>query len=342
MALRIAEISTLFRPVPPNGEGSVESVVFQVVEGLIARGHRVTLFARADSRTSAALRSPVPDGLAGPTPKWDWQLYEAFQVREAFRAWRDFDLIHCHSYHHGLIMCDAVPIPSLHSIHVEPGPDILFLARRTTNRRLVFCSRHQARDFEGVPGVHVIPHGLDMSGYPPPQAPGGGYLAFLGRFIPEKGPLEAIAIAKKSGLPIELAGPANEYFDREVRPHLDPPRVSYAGELRGARKAEFLASAAALIYPVQRPEPFGLVLVEAMAAGLPVLALNRGAAPEIVEPEVTGVLAESEEDLVEACRRLDRFDRAAIRRRAMEKFSSARMVDELERLMIRSVEESKR
>lgn len=341
--MRIAEISTLARPVPPPGEGSVESLVSAITEGLVARGHDVTLFATAGSRTTAALRSPVPTGYRDDPRMWDWQLYEAYQAREAFAAWRDFDVIHCHAYHFGLLFCDFVPTPSLHSVHVEPGPDYLFLAQRTHNRHLHFCSRYQAEGFAGVAGVHVIPHGIDVNRFhvAPPQAR-EDYAVFLGRFIPDKGPLAAIRAAREFDIPLKLAAPANEYFEEAIRPEVDGRDVEYVGEVRNAEKADLLARARALLYPVERGEPFGLVLVEAMASGLPVVATNRGAVPEIVEHGRTGWIAEDPADLVRGLREVERLDRDAIRRRAEERFSSAVMVDRIEKTLVTVAEEAVR
>src|SRR5690606_29254292 len=125
---------------------------------------------------------------------WDWQLYESFQVREAFRAANEFDVIHTHSYHFGLLYCDFVATPSVHSVHIEPGPDYRFLAERTTNRRIAFCSRYQARDFGGLSGIDVVPHGIDVGAFRvAPPAEREDYVLFLGRLMPDKGPLEAIA-----------------------------------------------------------------------------------------------------------------------------------------------------
>jgi len=337
--MRIAEIATLLRPVPPDGEGSVESVVSTITEGLVARGHDVTLFALRGSRTAAELRSPVEASYTADPEKWDWQLYEAWQVREAFRSWREFDILHCHSYHHGLLVCDYVQTPSLHTIHIDPGPDYVFLARRTRNRHLLFCSRYQARAFEGVDGVHIVPHGMDMSAYEPaPAGARGNYLAFLGRFIEEKGPLEAIALARRTGLPLKLAAPANAYYHEKIEPLVDGRLIEYVGELGGRRKAEFLARARALVYPVQRGEPFGLVLIEAMASGLPVVALNRGAVPEVVTHGVTGWLCETVEEMADAVARADALDRRAIRREAVERFAADRMIDRIEGVMREIVE----
>ena len=339
--MRIAEISTLARPVPPDGEGSVESLVHMLTEKLLDRGHDVTVFATADSETRAKLRSPVEQSYRADATKWDWQLYENYQVQEAFRAWRDFDVIHCHSYHFGLLYCDWVPIPSFHSFHVEPGPDVAFLAARSRNRHLVCCSKYQALGLTDYPPLHIIPHGIDVNKYyVAPEEEREDYLLFLGRFTPGKGPERAMAIARQAGLPLQLAAPPNNYFKEVIRPRLAPDRIEYAGEVHGRKKAALLANARALVYPVQDAEPFGLVLVEAMASGLPVVALRRGAVPEIVEQGVTGWVCDSEQEMPAAIDRVKSFDREKIRRRAVEKFSCERMADDFEILMRHAVEEA--
>lgn len=336
--MRIALISTLTRPVPPGGEGSVELLVWLLAEALVDRGHNVTLYALPGSRTRAYLRSPVETSYTADSEKWDWQLYEAYQVREAFQAWRDFDVIHNHSYHFGLLFADFVPVPSIHSVHVEPGPDLRFLAARTSNQHLAFASQYQARDFRDLQNVHVVPHGIDMSGFevarPNEQE---NYLAYLGRFHPDKGPLDAIQIAKATGYRLKLAGPTNDYFRAEVLPHIDNRQVEYVGEVRDAQKAEFLAHAHALLYPVSRGEPFGLVLVEAMAAGLPVIAYNRGAAAEVVEHGISGWIGETRDELEDGVAKVSELDRSRIRASAEARFSVNRMVDEFENLYRRIV-----
>ncbi len=337
--MRIAEISTLGRPVPPEGEGSVESLVAMLTEGLVARGHDVTLFATANSKTKARLRSPVATSYALDAEKWDWQLYEAFQVREAFRNWQEFDIIHCHSYYHGLQFCDFVSIPSLHSIHIEPGPDYRFLAQRTVNRHLLFASAYQTREFQEIERVHIIPHAIDLQDYPPSNNSRMGYLAFLGRFIPDKGALEAIAISKLSGMPLKLAAPHNEYYEHAIRPHVDGRNVEYLGELNTVEKQKFLSEASALVYPVLCGEPFGLVLVEAMACGTPVLAFAKGAVGEIVEHGHTGWLGQTVEDLADAAKNLDQFDHNRIRLHAERNYSKDVYVERVESLMARIVGE---
>src|SRR5690606_33554987 len=155
-----------------------------------------------ESKTTARLISPVKSSYVGDPDKWDWQLYEAFQVREAFAMWREFDIINCHAYWFGLMHADAVPIPSIHSLHIEPGPDYSFLAERTQNRHLHFCSKFQARNFKDISGTHIIPHGIDVDAYAPVPVENfdANYLAWLGRFHPEKGVLEAIDLARAAGI----------------------------------------------------------------------------------------------------------------------------------------------
>lgn len=336
--MRIAQVSTLSRPVPPPGEGSVEHLVGLLCDQLVGRGHDVTLYALAGSRTKARLRSPVTTSYLEDAGKWDWQLYEAFQARQAFADWRDFDVIHCHSYYHGLLFCDFAPIPSLHSLHIEPGPDYAFLAARARNRHLLCASRWQARVFGDLPGVHVIPHGIDVDAYHPAGLEREDYLAFLGRFIPDKGALEAIEIAARAGVRLKLAAPPNDYFERVIRPRVDGERVQYVGAVEGEAKREFLARARGLLYPVQRGEPFGLVLIEALAAGAPVLALARGAVPEIVVHGETGWLGEEPDDLLEGVRRLERFDSLAICAQARARFHYSLMLDRIEALLAETVE----
>lgn len=333
--MRIAMVSTLTRPVPPRGEGSVELLVSHLTERLVAKGHDVTLFALADSTTSARLVSPVATSYVTDPQKWDWQLYEAFQVREAFRQWSKFDVINCHSYHFGLLFADFVPIPAIHSFHIEPGPDYEFLVRQTGRLHLHFCSRYQARNFLDLPDVHVIPHGIDLSScFVTVPERREDYLAWLGRFHPDKGVLAALSIARKAGLPLKLAGPSNDYLRDVVLPQAEPGQVEYVGELRGFDKADFLSRARALVYPVERGEPFGLVLIEALACGLPVVAFNNGAVPEVVEHGVNGWIGETEEELIEGIQHSSSFDRTAIRTGAEERFSSDRMADQMEALML--------
>lgn len=331
MKLRIAEVATLGRPVPPPGEGSVEFLVSLITEGLVSRGNEVTLFARADSRTTASLESPVPRGYEGAT--WDWQIYEAYQVREVFRQWRRFDLIHCHSYHHALMFSCFVRIPVLLTLHLDPGPDLLFLAERTPSCHLHFASEFQARDFGMIRRKSIIPFGLSAPEVDMATWGGGDYVAFLGRFIPDKGILEAIQACRKAGKRLVMAAPANDYYHEQIAHLVDGDQVIHAGELGGQAKDVFLAQASALIYPNLRGEPFGLVLVEAMLAGTPVVARSIGAAPEIVSHGETGWLAPDLDGLVHGLGRVAALDRPSIREKALGRFSAARMLDELEDLM---------
>lgn len=330
--MRICLISTLSRPVPPVGEGSVELLVSLLANGLVERGHDVALYALPGSNTKATLRSPVESSYVTDPDKWDWQLYEAYQVREAFSAWRDFDIIHCHSYQYGLLFADTVPIPSVHSVHTEPGPDWKFLARRTVNRHLLFASKYQAREFENVQGVHVVPDGIDVGLLGVSSDVRPEYLAYMGRFHPDKGPLSAIAVAQRSGLPLKLAGPANDYFRDAILPLIDGEQIQYVGEICAAEKGRFLAGAIALLYPVTRGEPFGLVLPESLAVGTPVLAFREGAVPEIIDDGITGYIGTDENELAAFVPRAQQLDRQKIQSVAKQRFSADTMVAATEAL----------
>jgi glycosyltransferase involved in cell wall biosynthesis len=188
----------------------------------------------------------------------------------------------------------------------------------------------------------VVPHGLDLDGYRVRAHAGASpYLAWMGRFVPGKGPLEAIKVARQVGMPLRLAAAHNEYYEKSVRQHVDGRAVKYVGELHGEAKAGFLSEAHALLYPVQYGEPFGLVLVEALASGTPVIATDRGAVPEIVRHEESGWLGDSVESLAAGVDRVANLDRAAIRRYAEAEFSAQRMVEGIESVLRQLVEGGK-
>jgi len=222
------------------------------------------------------------------------------------------------------------------TLHIEPGPDYLFLAKRTHNRHLHFCSQYQARDFDEIPDKSVIHHGIPLfEAVGSHEGPPEDYLAFLGRFLPDKGALEAIHIARESGRRLLLAAPENDYFHAEISRHVDGEQICYIGELGGREKFRFLERASALLYPIKRGEAFGLVLVESLMAGTPVIASNIGAVGEIVEHGVTGFLMERNQDYASAIAALGKLDRKSIRQWAVERFSANRMLDDIEALLVK-------
>jgi glycosyltransferase involved in cell wall biosynthesis len=210
-------------------------------------------------------------------------------------------------------------------------PEVVAAYLRLTDVHLVAISKFQAQIYAQRPNVELIPHGVDTAAFPFGES-GGDYLLFLGRMIEDKGPAKAIEIARQVDMPLVLAGPPEDGFDESVAPEIDGQQIRYVGRVDSSERDRLLSGAAALLYPLLYPEPFGLVPIEAMACGTPVLATSIGAVPELVEPGVTGYLAPSWEGLVDLVPRALQLDRRTIRERAVERFDSMRMVDAHEAL----------
>ncbi len=312
----------------------MEQLVCLVCDELVARGHDVTLFATGDSQTDAQLRHYFDRGYEHDEELWDWQFTEYMHVGHAYSQARDFDVIHCHSYEFGLPFVPFVQTPNVHTHHVQMEPGVVAGYRRMAQVPLVAASRFHASLYGGRPNMHLIPHGIETAAFPFGDG-SGGYLLFLGRMIRDKGPREAIEIARRVRRPLVLAGPAEEGFEENVAPHIDGDQVSYVGRVDAQERNRLLAGAAAILYPLLYPEPFGLVMIEAMACGTPVLGVAIGAVSELVEPGVTGFLAPSWEGLAELVPQALVLDRHAIRARAVERFDYTRMVDQHEALYAR-------
>jgi glycosyltransferase involved in cell wall biosynthesis len=324
--LRIAEIAPVGVATRRGAGESVEELVALLCDELVARGHHVTLFATGDSRTEAKLRYYFERGYEHDPDLWDWQLTEYTHVGHAYAHASEFDVIHCHSYHFGLPFAQFVDTPNVHTHHVHVEPGVIKAYGRLPQVHLVAVSQHHARAYEGLPNVELIPHGIETAAFPFGKF-GGDYLLFLGRMIRDKGPAEAAHIARSAGMPLVLAGPAEDGFAEFVAPLLDNDAVRYVGRVSQPERDQLLAGAAALLYPLLYPEPFGLVPVEAMACGTPVLATDIGAVAELVEPGRTGYLAPSWEGLADLVPRALELDRRLIRERAVERFDYRRMVD---------------
>jgi glycosyltransferase involved in cell wall biosynthesis len=330
--LRIAQLAPAAMPVRPHEGDSIEQLVSLLTEELVRRGHDVTLFATGDSETSAKLRALYPHGYEHEPDLWDWRFHDTMHAGWALEHAGGFDVVHSHAYHFALPFVPFVSTPVVHTYHVLPAPEVSAAFARQPDAPLVAVSEFQRGCFVGIDRIAVIGHGVDTGAFPVRTAPGGDYLLFLGRMIPDKGPREAIRIASMTGMRLVLAGPGSDYFDVEIAPLVDGSAVEYAGAVPVQERNELLAGAAALLYPIAYPEPFGLVLVEAMACGTPVAAVGIGAVPEIVEEGLTGCYAESTASLVELVPSVLELDRARIRRTAVERFDHLRMVDEYERL----------
>lgn len=335
--LRIAQIAPVGTAVRRGVGESVEQLVALMCDELVARGHEVTLFATGDSQTSAELRFCFERGYEFDDELWDWQFTEYMHVGHAYSQADEFDVLHCHSYHFGLPFVPFVGVPNVHTHHVAMEPGVVSAYRRLTQVHLVAISEHQARTYAGRPNLELIPHGIETNAFPFGEH-GGDYLLFLGRMIEDKGPAEAIEVARATGIPLVLAGPAEDGFEDRIAPQIDGQQVRYVGRVEPRERDCLLAGAAALVYPLVYPEPFGLVVIEAMACGTPVLATGVGAVPELVEPGLTGYLAETWQGLASLLARALELDRGAIRARAIDRFDYRRMVDRHEVLYRRMVD----
>jgi glycosyltransferase involved in cell wall biosynthesis len=334
--LRIAQIASVGTPVFRGVGESVEQLVALLCDELVARGHDVTLFATGDSRTNAELRFYFERGYEVDEDLWDWQFTEYMHVGHAYSQAHEFDVVHCHSYHFGLPFAPFVKTANVHTHHVQMEPGVINGYRRLTQVHLVAVSEFQAQVYAGRPNLDLIPHGIDTDAFPVGEGD-GGYLLFLGRMIADKGPAEAIKIARGLQMPLILAGPAEETFDERIAPHVDGDQIQFVGRVDTEERNRLLAGAAALLYPLLYPEPFGLVVAEAMACGTPVVGTAIGAVPELVEDGITGYLAPTWEGLSELVPRALELDRRAIRDRAVERFDYRHMVDRHEDLYRRLV-----
>jgi glycosyltransferase involved in cell wall biosynthesis len=329
--LKIAQVAPVAMPVRPGQGDSIEQLVSLLTEELVRRGHDVTLFAVGDSETTAELRWIYPRGYREREEIWDWRVPETLNAASAFEQASTFEVLHSHTYHFALPFTRFVSTPVVHTYHVQLGPEVLEGFRRYPETQLVAISEFQRSELQGFDEVPVIHNGIDAGAFPF-RAEGGDYLAFLGRMIPSKGAAEAVRIARELDFPLIMAGPSTEWFDHEVRPAVDDGSIRYLGPVEPAGRNELLAGAAALLYPITYPEPFGLVMVEAMACGTPVAAFGVGAVPEVVEQGVGGCWVPPNGNLADAVRSAVQLDRRGVREAAVERFDYRRMVDAYERL----------
>lgn len=346
--MRIAQVAPLYEAVPPKLYGGTERVVSLLTEELVRRGHEVTLFASGDSVTSARLAAVTERALRLDASSRD--LLAADTIRQldlVFGNARDFDVIHCHVDYLAYPFAGLVATPTLHTVHGRLDlPYLTPIYRQFKHVPLVSISDAQRAPLAdiGVNWAGTVHHGLapDRFVFSPR---GGDYLAFLGRLSPEKQPDLAIEIAKRAGLPLRIAAKIDaadrEYFERVVAPLLDHPLIEFVGEIGDADKSSFLGGARALLFPIDWPEPFGLVMLEALACGTPLIARPCGSVPEVVRPGVTGFVADSLDELVSAVQRVDMIDRAQCRRDFERRFSVAHMVEGYEALYRRASAQAK-
>jgi glycosyltransferase involved in cell wall biosynthesis len=327
--VRIAIVSPLHESVPPRLYGGTERVVSYLTEELVRQGQDVTLFATADSVTGARLRPMAPRGLRLDPECRDPLARHVAMVGAVIEAAREFDILHFHIDYIHFPPVRALGLKAVTTTHGRLDiPDLAPLYRSFPDMPLVSISASQRRPLPWANWAATVHHGLPRELLAAGPG-GGGYLAFLGRISPEKRPDRAIRIARRAGWPLRIAAKIEHldlaYFEAVIKPMLDAPGVEFVGEIAESEKAEFLGNAAALLFPIDWPEPFGLVVIEAMACGTPVVAFDCGSAPELVEEGATGWIVASEDAAVAALERVAAFDRAACRRRFEARFTAERM-----------------
>jgi glycosyltransferase involved in cell wall biosynthesis len=329
--MKIAILAPVWFPVPPTGYGGIEWIVSLLADGLVDAGHDVTLFASGDSRTKATLASVydiAPSELIGTAQ------VEVRHALSCFARANEFDVINDHSGPPAAVIGGAVDTPVVHTVHGpllgEPGDLYELIARVSPTTRLVSISMNQRKPHPDLPWLANIPNALDFSFYPV-QPHRGDYLLFLGRMNPEKGAHRAVATAIETGVRLKIAGkcrePAEELYFREfVEPHLRDGEIDYLGEVTHGEKVELLQNARATLFPVEWEEPFGLVMIESMACGTPVIATRWGAVPEVIEHGRSGIIVDDYREMAAALEEADRLEPLELRRAAEERFSRERMV----------------
>jgi glycosyltransferase involved in cell wall biosynthesis len=328
---RIAQVSPLFERVPPRQYGGTERIVGYLCNALARRGHQVTLFASGDSITHARLCAPTEQSLRLAAHVGEQTAAHILELALVFEQAGQFDVIHCHVDHLAFPFSRFMGTPTLHTLHGRLDvPHLRPLYQHFSDLPFVSISDAQREPLRDIPmgWLATVHHGLPPEEYPVGTG-GGGYLAFLGRMSPEKRPDLAIEIARRVGLPLKIAAKIDDenlqYFEGVVRPLLDQPLVEFVGEVGGADRLRFLGDAVALLFPIDWPEPFGLVMIEALACGTPVVALRRGSVPEVIVNGTTGFIVETVDEMVEAVKRVGGIDRAECRRDVERRFTDERM-----------------
>ncbi len=328
--MKIAQVAPLWERVPPPTYGGIELVVSLLTDELVRRGHDVTLFASGDSQTLAHLEAVTPRAVRLDPDVTERAVYEILPASYVYQMAAEFDIIHSHVGVWALSSASLVSTPTVHTLH----------GRFTSDNSKIF-SLHPTQPYISISNaqrqlnlnyINTVYNGIDIEAYPflpQPQEP--PYLLFLGRFSPEKGPQHAIAIAKETGWRLKMAGKVDivdtEFFEKEIAPQIDGQQIEFLGEVNHLQKAELLGNATITLFPITWPEPFGLVMIESMATGTPVIAMNNGSVPEVIVHGETGFVCQNYEEMAAMIPKAVKLNRQTCREHVENKFSVTQMVN---------------
>jgi glycosyltransferase involved in cell wall biosynthesis len=328
--MRIAQIAPLFEAVPPKLYGGSERVVYSLTEALVEMGHDVTLFASGDSTTSAKLDAPWPRSLRLDPDIRDWVATYALMIEYVRQRADRFDVLHFHIDYWPNSVFTRQDVPFVTTLHGRLDlPEFAAVYRMFPQVPLVSISNSQRKPLPDVGWAATVYHGMPKNLLTPVPVAKRDYLAFLGRISPEKGIERAIQIAGRCGMKLKVAAKVDkadaDYFKASVEPLLADANVEFIGEINDSQKPAFLSGARALLFPIDWPEPFGLVMIEAMACGCPVIAMRRGSVPEVMDDGISGFVVDNVDEAVAAFGRLDEIDRNGVRAQFEKRFTSHRM-----------------
>ncbi|HEX5057640.1 MAG TPA: glycosyltransferase family 4 protein, partial [Gammaproteobacteria bacterium] len=339
--MRIAQVAPLFESTPPRYYGGTERIVSYLTEELVGQGHEVTLFASGDSVSRARLIPICRQSLRLDSNCMDQMAHHMLMVEQVFQRIHEFDVIHFHIDYIHFLLCRRYKAVQVSTLHGRLDiPDLFPLYREYRDMPVVSISNAQRLPLPRVNWQGTVHHGLPENLYRFHGEP-GSYLAFLGRISPEKGVDRAIEIARRTGIPLRIAAKIShqdrEYFEKIIKPMLDNPLVEFIGEISESEKNEFLGKARALLFPINWPEPFGIVMIEAMACGTPVIAWPMGSVPEVMEHGHTGYVVSSIEEAAAAAERAGDINRRRCREIFEQRFTAGRMAREYLRVYERLI-----
>lgn len=330
--MRIAQVAPLWERVPPPAYGGIELVVALLTDELVRRGHEVTLFASGDSISLAKLESVHPQALRLDSKVKEYGIYEMLQMSRVYEQAGEFDIIHSHMGCAALPYSNLVKTPTVHTMHGIFTPDNEKMFTHARSQPYVSISNAQREPRLNLNCISTVYNGINLDTYDfYPESQNPPYLAFLGRISPEKGTHLAIEIAKRSGWHLKIAGKVDvvdvDYYEQQIKPHIDGKQIEYLGEADHQQKADLIGNAVATLFPITWREPFGLVMIESMAAGTPVIAMALGSTTEIIAPGKTGFLCNSVDEFITAIDQVGQINRQDCRNHVINNFSVQKMTD---------------